>query len=161
MFYNLDIPLQIHRLLPTFLRKVKMKSLLESYLQPLNEVHGDFIQYRTQNLKELSITNQTIMFEWGINNVFDNTNRGIFIENQQLSIIPAFIYHDDENEPETYVFHDSEGEQHFHLYHDSEIESQVNFILNVPNALNGLNDAIIKFIEQYNHTGMNYIIIYY
>ena len=161
MFYDLDISLHIKRFLATVNNKPKTLSLAESYLQPVTQLHEEFIEYRKNKLIQLSYNNQKILLEKALNDVYDPTNRGIFIENLKSNILPTNLFHDSENEDETYIFHDNENQQHFHLYHDQELIDELNFIINVPISLSNFHDAIIKFTEGYNYITMKYGIRYY
>jgi len=78
-FFNIDFKRLVLLLLPTFLRKATLYSLLKSSVQPIVSVYDNFIRNRTENLYKLRITPQVCYLRKMLNDRFDVDLRAIYI----------------------------------------------------------------------------------
>lgn len=89
--------------LPQWMRRPKHISWLMALIAPVRALSGEFFQYRTRTLYDLSITPQTIYLERMLNDKYDNTERRIWIEtiddNTQL-----YLYNREELRPPMYIY---------------------------------------------------------
>lgn len=78
-FFNIDFKRLILSLLPTFLRKPLLYSLLKAMVQPVITVYDSFTKSRSENLYKLKITPQICYLRKMLNDSFDIDLRGIYI----------------------------------------------------------------------------------
>lgn len=79
------------QMLPAVLRKSKQQAWIKTMIEPVRNLHVDFLAYRLDMIKRLSINGQTIVLENLLNDLFDAIDRGITIETSYDRINPIFI----------------------------------------------------------------------
>lgn len=165
--------LQIHRLLPPFLRTLPMKRWLWANAKPLQSLHSLFLGYRNETLDRLQVTTQTYSLEWYLNKVFnasfvptiaahsiDYTGGGIYIQNNPNQIPISFVWSDLEQQPPCYVYSENDNDVTY-LYAWQDYWQQVNFIVWVPLSII-INEPMLRaYINRHNALGHSYEIMYY
>ena len=87
--YSIDIPRQINRLLPFYMRGRKTMLFLHAICSPLsffNDSESGFSKYAHEQLMELSMTAQKLRLTWYLNNVVV-TRHGITLREGQCILI--------------------------------------------------------------------------
>jgi hypothetical protein len=84
--------------LPVDLRSEPRLEWLAALLSGVKVTYEEFLANRGENLYELAHTGQVCYLEAVLNDVFDDTDRGIFISDGPF-IDPDFIYRSDELKP--------------------------------------------------------------
>lgn len=164
--FSILFNLLIDRLLPWFLFKPKTKDWLYSLVKPLKELHETFKDYRDNVIYALSFTGQVIYLEHLLNDKFDNSNRGIWIDTLD-NFNYQFIFNKIEAAPKRYFFNKSEGQPAQYIFNKSEYQSQNDFIINVPIAVGDvvadatLRSEIIAQVNVYRQAGKRFNIINY
>ena len=121
-------------------------------------------------LFESAAGSQTIVFERFLNMLFDNINRGIYIENILSNFETLYLYRKGEQPSvgdDIYLYNRVEsipptGTQEY-LFNKSEIELSVDFIVKIPSSVYpSLNLEQIKaIVDQYKSVGTTYRIEQY
>lgn len=88
---NFELKHLIVNLLPTFLRKKRLFSLIYSLLIPIESLKSDFFTNRRKNIAEANQTGQVCVLENLLNNLFDDSlydgDGNIITENRRIKII--------------------------------------------------------------------------
>lgn len=125
-------------------------------VSPVMYLYQQFKLFRKNKLYELSITSQVCRLEALLNDRYDFTNRGIFID-EGLERPPLYLYQDAETHP-------------VHLYQDSEISPVLlytdgegglysdDFIVMVPVSVSFNQIEMRALINRYKLPGMRYSI---
>lgn len=120
-------------LLPDYVRKTKMIALVNIFVSPVIYLYQLFLQFRTNKLYEISITGQVCRLEALLNDRYDFTNRGIYIDDAE-EYPPLYLYRDEELKP-VYLYTEAEN-QPVYLYTDGEGGALADdFIIFVPVAV--------------------------
>lgn len=159
--FGLDFALLIKRVLPTSKRALWNIDWSLSILKGVNVLYDDFIIYRTDTLRELSYSSQTLIFEKLLNDNCDNTLRRIYIDNTFDNKIKAELF--DKIELETPIFLNdvSEGKPPFHLFDKLEFEEGSDFIVFVPTELTNKVPVIRALVEKYKLSSTQYTIQFF
>ena len=128
-------------LLPVRRRQPMIVAFLVGLVSPVAYVQGLLQAFRTQTLYVLSHGPQVCHIQGALNDVFDNTERRIYISDGPNNL-PNYWYQDDELKPD-YLAQDSEvGSTDYaspeYWYTDGETDAGgANFIVNVPTVVAG------------------------
>jgi hypothetical protein len=76
------------QLLAPILRKSKLMAWSKVIVEPVKVMYDEFVLYRLMMIKKLRLNGQTIIMENLLNDLFDETDRGITIETA-FDIVPA------------------------------------------------------------------------
>lgn len=79
--FNIDYKRLIVLLLPTFLRKPVLYSLLKAMISPVISLYDAFLTNRAQNIYKANINGQVCHLRGMLNDNFDNDQRRIYISN--------------------------------------------------------------------------------
>ena len=168
--YLLNIELLVNRLLPTAFKKVAFwRVWIAALLTPLQTLHSNFLVYARQARKEASYNSQTAVFEFLLNERFNNSQTGIFIDNVffNLTIAQEYRFYISEagfGYPSNYWKFLSEGNpQNYSVFQNELFSFGATFIVNVPIALQGVIDEneLRAVIDRYRLADKTYQIIYY
>lgn len=96
--YDINFYTLAHWYTPRWLRKEKFIILIKACVYPLVLIHNTFIRYRKAKLYELKINYQVCYLEAFLNDRFDFTNRGIYIDDVVLFTY-NFLYTRAETQP--------------------------------------------------------------
>lgn len=149
MWYKVDWDKLVLLLLPTFLRKPTLFSVIKSLASPISSVHYKFKLLREANILKLSYNGQRCYLRKVLNDRFDSDLRRISIENP-LQIDQDYIYTPTENIPVylgiMYI------EENFNY-----VNGSVDFLVNVPSAIleSKLNE-INATLDFYKLAGKSY-----
>ena len=151
MNYSFDKSKFIQQLLPTFLRTTLRETWLGVLLKPLFDIHSDFLTKVDEIRDEIALNGQKLTLEWYLNNLFDNTNRQIYITYADEENPSPAVYLISENQDglDTYLISETpQGDGTVNLYLISETEGDADFIVHYPDNigvdLDALNRAINK-----------------
>ena len=161
MNYNLNITQLIADYLPPVLRLPVRKAWLETLLKPLYSLQTAFLAFITQMRYESSLTGQTTILEMYLNNLFDNTNRRIFIE--ETAITGDFWYFEAENQADDFLYFEAENQADTYLQFENEDlpASFARFTVNVPAVL-GIPEAQIRAnVDKYKIAGVSYLVVFF
>ena len=168
--YLLHIELLVNRLLPTaFKKNVFWRVWLATLLTPLQTLHSVFLVYARQARKEASYNSQTAVFEFLLNERFNNSLTGIFIDNVffNLTIAQEYRFYISESSfgyPSNYWKFLNEGNtQSYSVFQNELFSFGATFIVNVPIALQNIIDEneLKAVIDRYRLADKTYSINYY
>ncbi|WP_438710873.1 hypothetical protein ACSTS3_19740 [Aquimarina muelleri] len=143
-------------LLPTFLRKLKIFSWLDTLMTPIKNTHNDFLKYRKKVNYKLSHNSQVCYLQKVLNDAYDAELKRIYIENG-LFLQALYVYTPEEELP-VYI-----GTQY--IYSDEDLKKEQNdFIVNIPIelrpvapiALEGFLSDIKALINEYKLASKTY-----
>lgn len=129
--YNIQLNLLAQWLIPTLLRKPILMAFAKAIYAPLVTLHNLFLNYRKAKLYEIAMNYQTCYLEAFLNDRFDFTNRGIYIEDAE-TVDQVYLWQDAEDNP-LYLYKDAEN-QPVYLYQDGESLGDIlyDFVVYVP-----------------------------
>ncbi len=155
--YRYDVKKMIRWLMPFFLIKPKHLAWLETLLIPVKTLYANFLVYRQQQLREVTITSEVNRLTRGLRDEFlDET---IYIIHPDDYLEQSFIYLEREGATPEFDYLDSEDHQPYAFdYLDEEFNSQYDFIIRIPEYLIGKSDAIRAFVKKYIFSGITFTI---
>jgi hypothetical protein len=162
--YNWDITKLITWLLPSLLRKPKQVAWLRALLWPVNQLHGQFVEFIDYKRYELDFTGQVISLERLLNDKYDNTLRRIFINGFPRP--RRFVFRDGNNlinYDKPYIYRDGStvpNREGFFLFAGTG-SLNVSFIINIPNALTVNELELRALVDKYKLAGKYYTIEYF
>jgi hypothetical protein len=168
--YLVNIELLVNRLLPTTFKKVVFwRVWIATLLTPLQTLHSAFLVYAQQARKEASYNSQTAVFEFLLNERFNNSQTGIFIDNVffNLTIAQEYRFYISETGfgyPSNYwKFLSEANPQNYSVFQNELFSFGATFIVNVPVALQGVIDEneLRAVIDRYRLADKTYSINYY
>lgn len=177
-FYTIDFKRLILSLLPTFLRKPLLYSLLKAMAQPVISLYDQFSKSRSENLYKLRITPQVCYLRKMLNDSFDIDLRGIYISDgnpsnwviaytqAQLNATdgkqPLWAAGADETQPNRLIFTTSDGVTMVPRQGDIGA-SGLDFNVMVPSRLRGVADEkkMASLVNYYKLASKRYAISYY
>jgi hypothetical protein len=162
MKYLLDFVLLIKRIIPPHLRKEKREAWLYALLKPLEQAHEDFLLFRDSINEDLSYNSQTMIFEYLLNKRFNDGGTEIYITNIANNAPPVYVGYLSEGGHSLYVGYLDEIGHNINIgYLDEYIDSEYEFIVNVPVALVFDMDEMHAVIKKYKLSGKRYNIVTY
>jgi len=142
MWYNIDFNKLAVLMIPSFLRKPILTAYLQSLLVPLETLHAEWLQKRSDDWYSLNHTGQVYSLRNVFNDKLDEGSRRIFIS-------------DGNAYPATYIYTPAENKPKFLgrlvIYQNSEfLNTGYDFIVHAPQdvidtKINELNALIIKY----------------
>lgn len=151
----------ITKLLPVFLQKERFIAWVSALVSPLQTLHDLYVNYAQTVRYRLSLTGQVIYLEHYLNDLFDNSQRRIYIEDASELLLPPYLY----NKPtphgtQIYIKNKSEGGDKFYLRNRAEYNNQANFIVWVPAELEPQNAEHLfrAAVNRYKQAGAIYSI---
>lgn len=142
---------------PNELRKVKYVKYLISFFEAIKKLYSLFRLFRIQQLYEAEINGQTIQLERVLNDVYDPTERRIYITDGGVYTPPIF-YDFDKNRP---VIFAAEGATNPIFYSDINIEDAVafNFFVHVPEDIFFQKDRMKATVTKYKNISRTFDIV--
>ncbi|MEN9570897.1 MAG: hypothetical protein RL172_2128 [Bacteroidota bacterium] len=133
--FNIQLMRLAEWLIPTFLRKEVLMAFVTAIYTPLVALHNSFSNYRSAKFYQIAMNYQVCYLEAFLNDRFDYTNRGIYIDDPDDAVPALYLYQDAEDVP-VYLYQDAEDVP-VYLYQDAEVVGAValDFIVMVPVAV--------------------------
>lgn len=147
----------IKRLLPPFLRQIKLVKFLSAAVYPLSQLFDVFVTYRDTTIFNLQFSAIVAELEYYLNHIYSTS--GIWIEDFDPDY--QYLYAASENNTPLTVYLLSEQETAQYIYTGSENENCYNYVVWIPDTLNYDADMMRSYIDQYNLAGKNYQLNHY
>lgn len=163
MDYTLDKAKFIEQLLPVKLRTDIRKDWLGAILDPEESLHADFITKVAEIRLELSRNGQKISMEAYLNDLFDNTDRRIYIDDPTSVFVNVFLYLIAEGQINPTLYYISEfgtsPDDELFLYQISEYEAtEEDFVVYYPDTITPDLDAMNRAIKKVKKAAKRYTI---
>jgi hypothetical protein len=158
--YRFDLEALVVGLLPSLLRKPKLKAYLNALLMPVATLYAGFVAFQAKARRELSYNGQTLSFQRALNDLFDPVLARIRIISQDASFEAVYVNFVAEEEAEKYTKFTTESPPHFVLYGTVELASQVGFVVRCPASLRPQEPALKARIGQLKLAMVKYRIQY-
>lgn len=161
--YRVDFDYLSTLLLPSLLRKPKLRAWLLALLAPLRQLYTTFLLYAEATRIELTYNSQTIALEGALNDQFDPLLRRITIDNSDTELLPFYVNFLSEQQPEKHVLFASESPPWLYCYGYAEFTTQTDFTVRVPVMLRNpqrtdqLNARIRRFKLAMRHYTLRYV----
>lgn len=133
--YRVDFDYLATLLLPSLLRKPKLRAWLAALLAPLQQQYAAFLLYTEAARIELSYNSQTIVLEGALNDQFDPDLRRITIDNSDTELVPLYFNFLSEQQPEKPILFAAECPPWTYAYSYVEFNTQIDFTVRVPVGL--------------------------
>ncbi len=145
--YSLDLYTIITSELPRMLRRTKQIAWQLALLKPLQKLNWR-LELAIENIRyRLNLNGQVIYFEHYLNDLFDPTNRGIYISDG-APVFEPILFNKAENALNIMVRNKSEPQPTVFIFNREEYDTQYDFIVNVPNQIS-LTTQLINQIKAY------------
>lgn len=138
----------VDTLLPSLLRRPRLKAYLEALTAPVAELHGRLLSYIEQTRRELSYNGQTMNLERALNDRFDPALRRIYITDNDVELEQSYDNFVAEAQPWQYMTFAREAPPWLYDYLARELLGQVGFIVHVPVNLRPQEVAIHARVKQ-------------
>jgi hypothetical protein len=151
----------LQSLIPVKIRDIVIIEYLKSVLNPLQQLNGRFAKWAYQNLYKVSMTGQVIYLEHILNDIFDPTNRAIYIDYPLIQVSDSkVIYYDIEQQPQDLaIYYVGENAPLVGLFYDGEQKLVPHFIVKVPSSILAATDISIKgIVNFYKIAGKRYTV---
>lgn len=130
--YKVDFDYLATLLLPSLLRKPKLRAWLGALLAPLRQQYFAFLLYAEAARIELTYNSQTIVLEGALNDQFDPLLRRIRIDNSDTELQPLYFNFLSEQQPEKPILFAAECPPWTYAYSYVEFSTQTDFTVRVP-----------------------------
>lgn len=129
----------IDDLLLISLRKAVIRYWLRALIQPIRQLHQQFLTYRSHCLYRIKHNSQIAFMEAVLNDKFDSLFRRIRILNVEFK--EAVYFYEPEENREVY-FYEPEDEKPVYFYEDDDLSGDgVDFVVCVPPSLQPFTEA--------------------
>lgn len=165
-FFDIDYDILIWQLLPVRLRKPLMHAWLRCLATPVKWLYSLFSASRATHLYTLAHNSQVVYLQSALNDLFDNTGRGIYIADGTFED-PLFAYLVPEDKPLWLALVSEVGATTYtaplSLYTDGETALLgIGFIVMVPASVSFDVARMRALIDRYRLVGRsNYDIVVY
>lgn len=136
-------------------------SWIRSLIAPIQLLNDWFQSYADNVVYHLYLTGQVIYLEHYLNDLFDKTQRRIWIEDGSV-VLPPFLFNKVDHEAPLYLYNEGEDEP-FYLYAKSDYNVQEMFIVHIPADLPlpdlYLENRIRAAVNRYKQAGAFYTIV--
>jgi hypothetical protein len=155
----LDLYIVIEAYMQWFLRTPSTMSLLGFFIGPIKELQNN-LQVDHEKLEyELKFNSQIILFEHYLNDLYDNTERRIYIEDVELDENVHVFTNLEENEDVFLFTNDDDPIDHeTFIYTLLESDMYADFIVHVPSEVLPMELQLRKSIEKKKLPSINYTI---
>ncbi|QKX04895.1 hypothetical protein HN014_08175 [Aquimarina sp. TRL1] len=151
---NIDYDRLLQMLIPTFLRKRKIKAFLSVLIFPIKILKREFLQFKQATIYKITHNGQVVYLQKVLNDHFDRQQRRIYITDG-VFYDPTYVYTHQEDKP-VYI-----GTQY--LYTSEELALiDVDFLIVVPKDFNLTDDMLTRFhalVKYYKLVSKTYRII--
>lgn len=146
----------INKLLPISKRKDRVVAFLYLILHPIKTINILFDLFKKDIDYKLIFNGQVIYLEHYLNDLYDNTNRGIYIVDGSRTN-QNYVYNRAEQIPSLVLYNRAENTPVYFI-NNNEVVEEVNFIIKVPSSV-VFNEKIMREqIDIYKSAGKKYII---
>lgn len=135
MWYSMDINKLIKLLKPSVLQKPRHYAWLKSLLSPLAETHENFKDFRLEFNRKLRYNGQVIVLENLLNNLFNNTDRGILVQTNPSGLSQIYLFNKEENQTPNYIYQKAEGKPIYVFQKDENLQQIWDFEVIVPDGI--------------------------
>lgn len=151
MIYNWLIDNWIVQYAPTLLSKPNLLAMCKVLLKPLKTLFTSFTDYRGEVQRQLRYNSQHIVLSNLLNNLFDNSQRRIYIQSSLTLKPPTYLFIKADNKP-VYIYPKSENKPHF-IYTIAEHTEGPDFIVFVATgSLTSAQEVKLKaVVNTYKH----------
>jgi len=164
--YIVDYNALIRQLLPSILRKLKLIAFIKSLIAPIITLYSDFIVFKDQAIYKSEHNGSVTLLQKALNDAFDPTNRGIYINNALL--LDSEHYYDESNGDPLYFFDELQGPPQFFYDPEGYNVYGSDFTVFLPGSIrptisNEENRLIIKIsglLDYYKIYGTKYTIVW-
>jgi hypothetical protein len=101
--FNINFDKLINNNLDAFVRQPKTVNRLKVAIKPVKDLYNEYVALRNQKILEANATGQVIYLEKLLNDKFDPTGTGIYIDSN-LAPNPFYLYQKAEAVPPVYVY---------------------------------------------------------
>lgn len=148
-------------LLPTFLRRPLMASVLYASVTPLGHIHTKFMQFRRDTNYRLTHNGQVCYLRAILNDTFDLEQRRITITDTSQNVGALLVYQRDEDRAIRVPYRNT-GRVLLVNRRGFGGVSQFDFVVNVPLELLGLDEARLRaVVNTYKLVSKRFAISYY
>lgn len=160
--YKVDFDYLATLLLPSLLRKAKLRAWLAALLAPLRQLYTSFLLYAEATRIELSYSSITIVLEGALNDQFDPIPRRIRIDNSDTELLPFYVNFLSEQQPEKWVLFAAESPPWRYCYAYTEFSTQTDFTVRVPVLLRNpqRTDQLNARIRRYKPAMRHYTLLF-
>lgn len=152
--YQINWPDFIVHFLPIRWRKTKWIAFQMAIFKPLVELYQNFLSFRKDALYRVNHNSQVCYLRAALNDRFDKAQRRVRIENISR-LFPPYIYTPAEERP-LYLYTEVENQPIFLYDPETYSDSQVDFIVNVPDDVRPKNPTAQKTFEASIRALVNY-----
>lgn len=145
------------KIVPFQLRKSRVIDYLKSLLKPLVFINNLFSNAQIKIDKDVLYTGQIIYLERLLNDLYDNTIRGIYIQDV-ANISKTYLHNRIEVRPPYYLYNRSESEPPKYLKNRTEYFNNNRFTIHVPSSVTFQEIQMRSVVDKYKQAGVNYTI---
>ncbi|TLP81341.1 hypothetical protein [Maribacter sp. ACAM166] len=159
--YNIDFQRLVATLLPIRRRTILMVQWLIALVEPINQLHTQFLRYRQATNYKLDHTAQVFSLEDVLNDAFDVSARRIYIEDG-IYIFPVWFYDRADNKPVRFYNRAADDKVRFYD-HKALGKLDVDFTVVLPNGLNISDAAMLRLkalVDFYRLPDKTYTVTY-
>lgn len=159
--YSIFLGKVAERLTPWFWRKPIFLSYLTAALTPLQNDNNAFFAFVTAVWNDLQYTGQHLALEALLNDLYDDTLRRIFIDENDITFEAVDLYLDGETDPTPISLY-LDGEVNpapVSLGLDGEGQGGDNFTVNIPTSINFNENTLRSQLDFFVVAGKNYNIV--
>ncbi len=153
--FNIDWNILTRRILPTIFRQPKWQDWAMVLVRGLKDIHTAFLQFRADTTYWLYFNGQIIYLEHVLNDQFDPTSRGIYIENL-ADIQYDYLHNSIEQRTPVYLDNKSENKPFDYFVNQSEYDTHVTFTVWVPVSVTFDQNKMKAIVNKYRIAGKTY-----
>ena len=160
----------VENLMPSFWRKTKtnieakLVAYLRSVIAPVQDISDNLYNLQTSTMSFLDYNGQHLALENYLNDLYDNTQRRIYItENNKINELTVIdLYKQNENDPTPISIY-KQGESPlvpFALYLQTEtLGVTYNFTINIPASVTFDSTTLTRLVKNYSEAAKTFNII--
>lgn len=159
--YEIDFLKLINQLLPSFLRKAKMRAWLEVVLAPLQNRYNAFLSHREEVIFDVSVTGQVRSLEFMLNKIFYEDGHILKIYISDASRNPqVYLFQNTETHEPVYLYNTNEQYDGLYVFNTYDSPGS-DFTVWVPDSLLFDLNYMRALIDRHKAAGFKYSIKYY
>lgn len=148
MTFNWNIDNWLNQYLPPFKKQLNRVKWLRALLKPIKTLHTSLLTYRSEINRKARINGQTIVLENYLNDLFDSSDRRIYIETTSDLNLPVYSYLKSEGKP--VFFYTAAESKPVYFRSSTEIPSSYQFEVVIPvGVLTSAEEVRLKGIVNY------------
>ena len=149
MSWLLDTEKLARQLLTPVISKASHLEWVRVLISPVAYVNAIFVAYRAELIKRLQYNGQTIILENLLNDIFQPSDREIYIETLDDRLAQLYLYQTSEQEPPEYVHQTGEAPPLYVFQNGEQLAVGYDFIVWVPDGLlNAEEQARLKAVTR-------------